>query len=100
MEIINAFVFNSGYCFEVHYTDVPKEMPKSERYQWFLYIDSKLIKLDFKKMDGNQRWFDNGIYLNMDEYELYYENYIYYSRKCADISPIKELLSKEVQIVW
>lgn len=47
--------------YEVKYLNLPKDTPKSQKYQWFLLRNSVLHKLTFKSMEDNKRIFEEGI---------------------------------------
>lgn len=47
--------------YEVKYLNLPKDTPKSQKYQWFLLRNSVLQKLTFKSMEDNKRVFEEGI---------------------------------------
>lgn len=84
MEIINSFKFSNGYIFEIHYLNVASTAPKSEKYQWFMQFNNKIQKLRFVKMNSQERWFENSIYLHMKNLELCYHNSCYRLTVCTN----------------
>jgi hypothetical protein len=69
-KVLYAFSFprnNSiSYVFEIKYEGLPDDTPKHLKYQWFLYLDSELIKLEFKSMSDGFREFQDLSKLDMN----------------------------------
>lgn len=66
-QFLYSFKFNeNNYIFEIKYTNLPADVSKEKKYQWFLFENQTMEKLKFVSMDGDTRTFQN-CFLDMNE---------------------------------
>lgn len=54
------FSNGTNEIYEIKYLDLPKNMPKHLKYQWFFSFDNKQHNLTFVSSDTNYREFKEG----------------------------------------
>jgi hypothetical protein len=81
--ILYSFKFGENYIFEVKWTDVNENAPVAMKYQWFLYYDGNISKLQFKSMNDKIRRFQDNSILDMNFHMYIMHNEIYKIEPCS-----------------
>ena len=93
MKILYKFEFSEGYVFEINYDHLPTDLPKCERYKWFICSNTEEhTELVFDKMEGGIRFFKDGTVINLERNELIWKDYLFVLEECTE-EKIKLILS-------